>query len=147
MIVPIFILLLGVAGMAAGFSAAAKSYRARQFPTVKGRVVSREIGPNTTARGGGTGRLVEPRVRYTYSVGGREHVGTRIGLAQEAYDPASAQRALAAIPDEVEVHYNPEAPDEAYLSPSSIGLAVVMFLIGAAAFVGGSLSLLLSRAP
>ena len=144
MIVSIFVIVLGAFLLVGALTLGVKSYRVRGFPRTTGRVVEREIGPSTSAQSN-TGKVVEPRVRYTYQVNGKEYSGSKIGLDTRAYDPASAKRVLAAIPDEVEVHYNPTNPEEAYLEPSSLGLAIVFLLFGAGAFIGGALSLLASR--
>jgi hypothetical protein len=79
-------------------------------------------------------------VTYAYAVDGASYTSDRSSYAHRGLKREIAERELAAIPDEVDVHYNPAAPQEAYLRMHGPGwgyvliaggcLGVVLALIG-----------------
>lgn len=85
--------------------------RIRGWQTCPGRILERGIEPLA-----GTGQSFTPKIRYSYSVAGKEYVGAnvyrtgRVGRLKGA-----ATRLVNALPDPIPVHYNPENPEEAYL--------------------------------
>jgi hypothetical protein len=135
--VAIFLLVLGAAGLVAGITMLSASGKARSWPVVTGRIVERSVGPSTTSGASRPGRYFEPKVTYSYTVEGKPYSGHRITLTTNAYDEAAAQRAANALPDSVEVHYNPSDPGDAVLQTSAIGMAIVALIFGVLCLLSG----------
>jgi hypothetical protein len=109
---------------------------------VTGRIVERSVGPSTTTGASRPGRYFEPRVTYDYTVDGKPYQGHRIAMTTEAFDEGKARRAVDALPDSVEVHYDPSNPADAVLQPSAIGMSILILVFGAiAVLVGGGMLL------
>ena len=138
--VAIFILLIGAAAVVAGVTLMSASRKARSWPVVTGRTAERSVGPSTTTGASRPGRYFEPRVTYDYLVDGKPYQGHRIGMTTEAFDEDKARRVVDALPDTVEVHYDPGNPSDAVLQPSAIGMSVLILIFGAiAVLVGGGM--------
>jgi Protein of unknown function (DUF3592) len=104
----IFVISVGMILAGRGYVRTAQ--RMTGYATTRGRVIRREVVPT-----GGEGRNYTPKVTFVYTVTGVEHTADKLSYATHGYMKARAERELAAIPDDVEVHYDPENPDEAYL--------------------------------
>src|ERR1700754_4760555 len=91
----------------------------RSFRTTRGTVTGREVqaAPGLTSREGrwGKGGGYRPVVTYTYVVDGATYASDRWSHATEGLKRSGAEEKLAAVPDEVDVHYDPAAPQHAYL--------------------------------
>jgi hypothetical protein len=136
--VAIFILLIGAVAVVASVTLMSASRKARGWPVVTGRIVERSVGPSTTTGASRPGRYFEPRV----TVGGKPYQGHRIAMTTEAFDEGKARRAVDALPDSVEVHYDPSNPADAVLQPSAIGMSILILVFGAiAVLVGGGMLL------
>jgi len=61
-------------------------------------------------------------VTYDYSVGGVTYISDRSTYADRGLRRSLAEQRLAAIPDEVDVYYDPASPHEAYLEKHTPGL-------------------------
>jgi uncharacterized protein DUF3592 len=127
---PIFLLVLGVAAAVGGVIMLSTSLKTRGWPVASGRIIEKTVGSSTTTGASRPGRYFEPKVKYTYSVEGKTYTGQRIGPATAAYDEDKAKRVVSELPDTVEVHYNPRDPSDAYLEPSSYGLAAIALITG-----------------
>ena len=139
---PIFLLVIGAAGAVGGVIMLSTSLKIRSWPVVQGRIVEKGVGPSTTTGASRPGRYFEPRVTYDYTVDGKAFQGHRIGMTTEAYDEDKARRVVAALPDTVEVHYDPSNPSDAVLQPSAIGMSLLVLIFGAiAVLVGGGMLL------
>lgn len=132
--ISIFLLVIGLAGIAGGVNMVLASKRVRDWPVVPGHVIDKGVRPPTSTRAGGTGAVLEVWVKYAYTVDGKPYVGERMGLnnALPSYDPDQARRKAQAFPDAVEVHYNPRDPGDAYLEGSAYGMAIIAFAVGIA---------------
>ena len=135
---PIFLLVLGVAAAAGGVIMLSTSLKTRGWPVVSGRITEKAVGSSTTTGASRPGRYFEPKVKYTYSVEGKTYTGQRIGPATAAYDEDKAKRVVSELPDTVEVHYNPRDPSDAYLEPSSYGLAAIALITGVVCLLIGA---------
>jgi len=127
---PIFLLVLGAVAVVGGVIMLSTSLKVRGWPVVSGRITEKAVGSSTTTGASRPGRYFEPQVKYTYSVEGKTYTGQRIGPATAAYDEDKAKRVVSELPDTVEVHYNPRDPSDAYLQPSSYGLAAIALVTG-----------------
>lgn len=100
------------------------------FATTRGTVLNREVAavPSANREGRwGKGGGYTPKVTYTYVVDGIAHTSDRWSYAIEGLKRSLAEQGLAAVPDEVEVYYDPKAPQVAYLHTHTprIGYAFV----------------------
>ncbi|OBF12563.1 hypothetical protein A5730_03145 [Mycobacterium sp. ACS4054] len=131
MAVKILALIISCAAIAAGWAYVRTARRMSSFATTRGTVVRREVTavPVLSGREGrwGKGGGYQPTVTYTYVVDGVAYTSDRWGYATQGLKRSQAEQALAAVPDEVDVHYDPSAPHVAYLHThtSRIGYALI----------------------
>src|SRR3954452_15234823 len=118
MVSALFLLVLSIGMIAAGWGYVKTARRMRAFATPRGTVVGRDV---TTLTGGyregrwGKGGNYRPLVIYTYEVAGVAYTSDRSSYAARGYKREIVERQLAALPDEVDVYYDPASPKEAYL--------------------------------
>jgi hypothetical protein len=125
-----FLAVIGVLALVAGGRLISISVKGRGWPVTSGHVIEKSVGPSSTTGASRAGHYFEPRVKYTYTVAGKNYIGTRIRSVTAAYDKSHAERIVNDMPESVRVHYNPRDPGDAYLQPSSVALAAVALLIG-----------------
>jgi Protein of unknown function (DUF3592) len=134
----IFLLVLSGAAIGVGVRYVRTARRMRSFQTTRGTVVAREVAvvPSGDLREGkwGKGGGYWPKVTYTYTVDGAAYTSDRSSYAFRGVKRSIAEQQLAAISDEVNVYYNPAAPQEAYLETNSPRLGTILV-------VGGSVGL------
>ena len=139
----LFLLVLSCGALAAGWGYVRTARRMRGFATTRGTVIARELA---TLTGGyregrwGKGGNYRPKVTYTYVVDGVTYTSDRSSYAARGFKQSVAEQQLAALPDEVDVHYDPAAPGEAYLETHSptVGYGLV-----AGGGLGGLIALVL----
>ncbi len=142
----LFLLVLSVGMIAAGWGYVKTARRMRAFETTRGTVIGREVA---TLTGGhregrwGKGGNYRPLVIYTYDVGGVSYTSDRFSYAARGYKRGVVEQQLAALPDEVDVYYDPASPQEAYLEKHSPTIGNLL-VAGGAAGVLIALSLLLT---
>jgi hypothetical protein len=105
----IFCFAIGAFALVAARSAYRTRRRELTWPSTRARVTSKDLERGSA---GGTSRAAYyPAVRYAYIVGGTEHTGsTRDDAHQTGRGKWLAERALAKVPDELDVHYDPSDP-------------------------------------
>ena len=114
--IALFVISLGAIAAGRGYVRTAK--RMRSYATTRGRVTQRElavVGGDAREGRWGKGGGYRPKATYVFSVDGVEHTSDKVTYAHRGLRKSLAEQALAAIPDEVDVHYDPQDPDEAYL--------------------------------
>jgi hypothetical protein len=130
----IAILVLSCGALAAGWGYVRTARRMRLFRTTPGTVVARELA---TLSGGhregrwGKGGNYRAKVTYTYAVDGVSYTSDRSSYAHRGFRRGIAEQQLAAIPDEVTVHYDPAAPEEAFLERHTPTIGYVLLAGGA----------------
>jgi Protein of unknown function (DUF3592) len=143
----IFLLVLAAGAIAAGRGYVQTARRMRAFATTRGTVTARGV---TTAPGGdtregryGQGGGYQPHVTYDYEVGGVAYTSDRWSYATRGLKRSLAEETAAAVPGEVEVHYDAAKPQEAYLHTHTprlgywlVALGVALALIGLVALLG-----------
>jgi len=110
----IVIVVLSCGAIAAGWGYVRTARRMRSFATVRGRVLAKEVAPlpgGTREGRWGKGGGSMPKVTYSYTVDGVAHTSDRWSYAMRGYKRSLVERQLAALPDEVDVHYDPLAPE------------------------------------
>lgn len=129
----IFLLVLSAGALGAGWGYVRTARRMRAFVTTRGTVVGRELA---TLSGGeregrfGKGGRYRPKVTYTYAVDGVTYTSDRSSYAARGFKQSIAEQQLAALPDEVDVHYDPAAPGEAYLDTHTPTVGIVLLAGG-----------------
>jgi hypothetical protein len=133
--------VIGLGAFLAGRGHVRTAIRMRSYATTRGQVFKREIVP----AGGETPRW-RAKVTYRYTVDGVEHTSDKntYVLYGRAHDAAQAE--LDAIPDEVDVFYDPRDPAQAYLRKHAprlgywlAGGGVAMGLLGLLLLFGAAL--------
>lgn len=114
--------------------------RSRGWPTTDGDVVSTTIR-TSSSQADAAGRTYFPRVRYEYTVGDREYVGSRLSFGgTSGYGTRrAAEEAIDQYEEgtDVAVHFDPDRPGLAVLQPGVSG-AVIWIVIGLVFLVVGS---------
>lgn len=111
--------------------------RVRGWATLPGKILERDIEPMQT-----DARSFTPRITYSYTVAGKEYVGSKVYLTGRAGKmKASARRLVDALPDPIPVHYNPENPSEAYLLPAPASIYWIALIFGIGALLWGLVQL------
>lgn len=130
-------LVLG-AGLAwAGMKQLILGVRSGGWPTVQGTVKSAKLMQKSKRWGGSS---YYPAVTYVYEVNGVSHTGNQISTGDvSSSELLEAMAALAKYPEggEIDVHYDPGAPEVSLLETGShgvnwlsVGLGTVVFVIG-----------------
>jgi len=143
----IFLLVLAAGAIAAGWGYVRTARRMRGFATTRGTVTARGVktAPGGDTREGryGKGGGYQPHVTYDYAVGGVAYTSDRWSYATRGLRRSLAEETAAAVPDEVDVFYDPADPREAYLHTHVprigywlVALGVVLALIGLVALLG-----------
>lgn len=142
----IFVLLISLGAIVAGAGYVRTARRMRSFGTTRGTVIGRELAtlPGGDTREGrwGQGGGWMPKVTYTYVVDGVSHTSNRLGYAYRGLKQSVAEKQLAAIPDEVDVHYDPADPQVAYLQTHRPRLGMVLVAGGLVGLAGALIALL-----
>jgi hypothetical protein len=111
------LIVISLGSVVAGRGYVRIAKRMRGYAATRGRVVKRELARTGHDNEGrfGKGGNYRPRVTYVFTVDGVEHTSDKLSYAHRGLKRAIAEEQLAAIPDEVDVYYDPEDPDHAYL--------------------------------
>ena len=134
--VSVFLIVLGLGGVVGGLVLGVRVQRIRGWPTARARVVERAVGAPTQPTGGARNGRFVPSVRYVFEVEGRSYEGRQIRPVQEGMTAERAREVVDAIPDVVEVHYDPRDPSQAFIEPGSLTLAVAVGVGGALLALG-----------
>jgi hypothetical protein len=142
----IAILVISCGAIAAGWGYVRTARRMRSFATTRGTVIARSVVaiPGGSREGRfGRGGGYRPQATYRYEVDGVSHTSDRWGYAFRGLKHSLAEQRVNALPDEVEVHYDPAAPGEAYLETQTprvgywlVGGGGLGVLIGLIALLG-----------
>jgi hypothetical protein len=148
-----WLIYLNVQSLLAKSKASKQAREAATWPAVTGRVVTAQIveGRYNDNRSGNVIHTYRPEVTYSYSVGGAEHVGSRLAFGKILYyQPTEAEAFMNAHGQgaQVQVYHDPAAPKEAVLDRDPAHAAKLVFadafmLIGGLALVGVALAYML----
>jgi hypothetical protein len=114
----IFMLVIALGMILAGHGYVKMSRRMKAFQTTPGRVIGRElatVGADQQEAKWGKGGGWRPKVTYTYTVGGVSYTSDKSTYAHRGLRKSLAEQQLAAIPEQVVVHYDPAEPATAFL--------------------------------
>jgi hypothetical protein len=111
----LIVISLGAILAGRGYIRVAK--RMRAYATTRGRILKRELARTSGGREGqfGKGGNYRPQVTYSYVVDGVEHTSDKVSYAHRGVRESIALEQLRALPDDVDVFYDPADPDQAYL--------------------------------
>lgn len=141
----IALLVISCGAIAAGWGYVKTARRMRSFPTTRGTVLKRELA---TLSGGyregrwGRGGNHRAKVTYAYTVDGVGYTSDRSTYAHRGLKQSIAEQELAAIPDEVDVYYDPAAPGEAYLETHTPRLGKFLLAGGSVGVIAALIGLL-----
>jgi hypothetical protein len=116
MLSAIFMFVISLGAIVAGRGYVKTSHRMRAFRTTRARIVERKlavVSSTEESRWGGGGGY-QPMPAYVYTVDGVEYRSDRASYALKGSAKHLAEEELAAIPDEIDVHYDPASPDVVY---------------------------------
>jgi hypothetical protein len=116
MLSAIFMFVISLGAIVAGRGYVKVSHRMRSFRTTRARIVERKlaiVSSTEESRWGGGGGY-QPMPAYVYTVDGVEYRSDRASYALKGSAKHLAEEELAAIPDEIDVHYDPASPDVVY---------------------------------
>lgn len=134
----ILTIIFGVTALWIARRARALILRSRDWPTVQGRILERGVGEAMGAR-----RSYLPRVKYTYSVGGKSFTGDQVyQIRRTGWIYRTVRKLVDGLPEEIAVHYNPENPAESYLLWNPWGTVLIALIFGIGAILFGLLQLL-----
>ena len=147
MLAALFVLVLAAGAIAAGVGYIRAAHRMRGFQTTKATITGREVVPvpafdRKEARYGKGGGWT-PKFTYTYEVGGTTFTGDKLGYATSGLKRRIADQEAESMPEQVDVHYDPGNPSEAYLRTNSATLGWVL-AVGGSIFALGALIALLA---
>lgn len=107
-----FLAVIGATGFVATRNLIARQRAIAAWPTVTGRLLAKEAQPSPQ---GGYRYLLA--VRYAYEVDGVSHESTQYApMRVYSRRQRVIDKDLAALPEAPSVSYNPQRPDDAYLS-------------------------------
>jgi hypothetical protein len=145
MLAALFVLVIAIGAIAAGVGYVRAAHRMRGFKTTRGRITSREaarvVGFDRQEARWGSGGGYTPAFTYTYEVAGTTFTGDKLGYATEGLKKRIAEERVAAMPDEVDVYYNPADPSEAYLRTNSATFGWVLAVGGGVLALGAVIAL------
>ena len=140
-----FVLVISAFAVWFGLSAGLMDFRVGRWPTVEATVISKEVVRSDRSAGAGPAARFELRVRYRYSVGGREQTSEAVHPVLRLYTREDADRALEALGESPRAYYDPAQPDRSFLLPGSPVLPFTMAFFGMLAGLVGVGMLLPSR--
>jgi hypothetical protein len=110
----VWLISLGMIVAGRGYIRIAK--RMRGFRTARARILVRKLSivSQTTEGHWGKGGGYQPTPTYEYVVDGVRYTSDKASYALKGRKKSVADEDLAAIPDEIDVHYDPASPDVVY---------------------------------
>lgn len=128
MFAAIFVLVICTGAIVAGWGVVKLARRMTMYRSVPGKIIVREVvaSPGAQRRGG-----FMPYVKYSYAVDGTSYESDKIQFAIVSLSREESAARLDAIPDDVTVWYDPDAPSTAYLVRHTGGLGWVFIGFGA----------------
>jgi hypothetical protein len=135
----IFMLVIALGMILAGHGYVKMSRRMKGFRTTSGTVIGRElatVGADQREARWGNGGGWRPKVTYTYTVHGVSYTSDTSTYAHRGLRKSLAEQQLAAIPEQVLVHYDPAEPATAFLEKHNprlgywlVGFGILFVLI------------------
>lgn len=122
-----------------------KGLKAKNWPTVPGRVLASRVTTSVSYDDGHRSTTYGAEVSYHFEVDGLEYTGDRRSFAD--YSSSSIRRAEKIVAKympgtEVTVYYRPDEPEESVLEPGTNMVMVLFLLLPAIFLVVGVLGLL-----
>ena len=123
-------------------SALEEAIRSEQWPSVRGRITSSEVGYIPCGEGGMMSCSLA-RVRYQYSVAGTEFEGRRVDFLNIAPNTSNARDIVAAFPERasIAIYYDPASPSRSVLRPGPDWLASLPFFVFGLVLLGRAVPL------
>lgn len=126
----------GAIGVALGLRGILARRQQLAWPQARGRVQSRDVLQVAEATGSREARFT-PRPRYTFEVEGQVYTGETLSLLPVALSQEEALAEVRALPDEVQVRYDPRDPTRCLLQPEVATFSWMTFGVGVASLMLG----------
>ena len=144
-ILAIALILSGIVLTGYGVISIRKGYESRTWPETRGTIISSHMERRTHRDSQKNKSRLQyiAIIRYSYTVNGRGHVGSKIGFGKSQYisnRSIKVERYLQQFPvgKSVTVYYNPADHGEAVLNPGITGGAFLMLAGGIIFLLGGA---------
>jgi hypothetical protein len=106
----------------------------RAWPTSPGKILERGVGEPMRS----VSRAYLPRVKYAYSVGGKDYVNDQVYVIRRTGSlKSSVQKLVDRLPDPVPVHYDPDDPTKSYLLENPRSTTWILVCFGIVALLVG----------
>jgi len=118
LMIPVSMILLGLAGMHYGQGIVEKSYETVNWPSTQGEITYSRLKRTSWTSDGKTEVDYSADIRYRYWIGGKEYTDSDVRLVMPNYNtPEEVQTLLDRYPEEkqVTVYYNPGDLEDAVL--------------------------------
>ncbi len=131
LLIPVLLILVGVALMVVSFVQRQKVMQAQRWPTTSARVTRLELDEHA----GQDGDAQEVLITYRYQVGGSSYEGNKLAFGYDSTtSPDYHRRIYDLLKNQpmIQIYYNPSSPQESVISPHAgsgvlVGLAVGIF--------------------
>lgn len=141
---------LGIFLMVMGMLSLQQGKEARSWKVVAGRITRSTLEEKRvdTSYGDGLRRSevgYQPQIEYQYRVGDETLTGKRLSLVEKQYTQKAGQKVLEKYPIgvTVQVHYDPENPQEAVIATGTV-LSSFIFMLGGLALVAVGIAIAVS---
>jgi len=138
MINGVILAFLGLVGIIFGIKNLMRVLKIKKWPTAAGKLISKSVEVSQQAAAKGPSNIFEVKVSYSYQVDGKTYTGKNIFPGHQMMQKADAEAFSAEISQELQVKYNPQNPEEAYLFPSSIAWPILAISCGVVCLVLGA---------
>ncbi len=131
-IVYIVFIVLGLILVIFSFRAKKKAKAAQEWPTIPGVILSSRVDEHVSRDSDGDRNTTyKPVVAYQYAIMGQEYTGSRISFGANTFSRRKCEEIIAGYPvgQPVNVHYNPDKPQDAVLETVEKG-GTVSLVIG-----------------
>ena len=140
MIIPVAIVLLGIAMLPFGVRNFHDSFTSKSWPTVEGVIKHSSIG--------GSGDTFHADILYEYTVDSTDYVGTKISLSDYGLsNPSHARKISNRYPagETVKVYYKKSDPGNAILEPGLRFTAILLLLFSLIFILVGARAIVILR--
>ena len=143
----IALIVISLGAIVAGRGYMRTARRMGAFAVTRGTVLEKKPiplpGGDTRSGRWGKGGGYQPYVRYAYEVEGAPYTNDKVGYALQGLKQELVQQDLDALPEQVDVHYDPANPQDAYLKTHTPTIGRWFIIGGAVGVVFGLLILVL----
>ncbi len=129
----IFCLVIALAAFWYGLKLIKLYFRVKKWERVKATITQRSVIERKSASASRAG--FKPSVDYSYTYNSKSYSGNKIFLVElikgeRGFLEKAAEKFLEKIPDQINLHVNPQNPEEAVIFCEGIGLYIFVLVMG-----------------